>query len=106
MSVVNELRERVTIQQQVNVADTFGGQTITWSELATVFAAVEPVQQSAREQSLGEQVSARAGYRVRMRWRDDVNASMRLLWKTHVLEIHALHEVDGMMELLTYEEQL
>ncbi len=104
--VASRLRERVRIEQRESVADEFGGQTVNWAELATVFAEVLPVSGSVRERSVADQVKAIAGYRVHIRARGDVDASMRLQWNGRVLQIHSLHEHDGMVQLLTYEEQL
>lgn len=106
MTLASELKERVRIEQQSTTTDEFGGQSIGWSELATVFAAVEPVQNTVREREVAGQVSAIAGYRVRIRLRGDVDASMRLIWKGHTLGIHSLHETPTTLELLTYEENL
>ncbi len=106
MSIISQLRERVRIEQPVVVADGFGGQTTSWSTLETVFAQVDPLNLGQGERSIAEQRTATAGYRVRIRMRSDLNASMRLVWKTHVLTIHSLHEQGETLSILTYEEQL
>jgi len=102
----SQLRERVTIEQRMTTADAFGGQEVSWETLATVFAEVVPMSASVRERSIADQVKAIAGYRVRMRTRGDVDASMRLQWNGRMLQIHSLHAHGAMMEFLTYEEQL
>lgn len=104
--LASRLRERVTIEQQQTVDDGYGGKTVTWDALTTVFAEVVPMQQSVRERSLAEQIRAVAGYRVTIRARSDVDASMRLQWKGRVMQIHSLHAVDSELQLLTYEEQV
>lgn len=104
MSLSSELRERVRIEQRVVVDDGYGGQTISWSELATVFAEVDPIYTAQGEREWAEQRYASAGYRVRMRVRTDVNASMRLVWKSHVLSIHSIHEQGEVLSILTNEE--
>jgi SPP1 family predicted phage head-tail adaptor len=104
--LASRLRERVTIEEQQTADDGFGGKAVSWTALATVFAQVEPIQQNVRERSLAEQLQPVAGYRVHIRARSDIDASMRLLWKMRVLQIHSLHEQDGVMQLLTYEEQV
>ncbi len=106
MSVASDLNERVRIEQLVGTDDGYGGKTQSWSELATVFAQVEPVYLAQTERAIGDQRSANAGYRVRLRLRTDVDAAMRLIWKTHVLAIHSIHEQDALLILLTYEEDL
>ena len=104
--VASRLGERVTIEQRQHVADGLGGQQVSWVAMTTSFAEVVAMPASVRERSIADQVKAVAGYRVRMRVRDDVDASMRLQWKGRTLHIHSLHVQEEMMELLTYEEQL
>lgn len=106
MSVASQLKERVRIEQLSVADDGYGGQTRSWVTLATVFAQVEPVFSMQGERAIAEQPTARAGYRVVMRVRTDMAASMRLIWKTHTLLIHSIHESDAMLVLLTYEEIL
>lgn len=100
------LRERVRIEQLIETDDGYGGVTTSWGELVSVFAKVEPIYVGASEQSIGEQRNARAGYRVSVRLRTDIDASMRIVWKSHVLTIHSLHEQGELLSMLTYEEHL
>lgn len=104
--LANRLRERVTIEQPQTTDDGFGGKIVSWGHVATVFAEVAPMQQALRERSIAEQVRAIAGYRVTIRTRNDLDASMRLVWKSRHLQIHSLHEAEGTLELVTYEEQV
>ncbi len=106
MSTASLLRERVRIEYQTLADDGYGGQTTSWVELATVFAQVEPIFIGQNERSVGQQRSANAGYRVRVRARTDVDAAMRVIWKTHTLTIHSLHEQGEILSILTYEENL
>lgn len=106
MSIASLLRERVRIEMPVAMDDGYGGKAITWNPLATVFAQVEPIFVSQTERAVADQRSANAGYRVRMRLRQDVEASMRLIWKNHTLAIHSLHEQGEILSILTYEENL
>jgi SPP1 family predicted phage head-tail adaptor len=107
MTLASKLTERVTIQQRLMSDDGFGGKTISWSDVITVFAQVEPIYSVAfSERVVGEQISAIGGYRVMLRYRADISASMRLVWKGRLLLIHSLHESDQVLSLLTYEENL
>lgn len=106
MSIASLLRERVRIEYLASTDDGYGGQTSTWTELATVFAQVEPLYVGQGERSVADQRSAYAGYRVRVRMRGDVDAAMRLVWKTHILTIHSIHEQGAILSILTYEEHL
>ena len=102
--LASRLRERITIEQPVRTPDTYGGGDIIWAAVVTVYASVHPLTGSAREVSRADQVHAIAGYRVTIRKRDDVNASMRILWNGRTLAIHSLHETVETLEILTYEE--
>lgn len=107
MSVLSsDLRERVTIQQLSVVDDGYGGQTQSWVTLATVFAQVLPVYSIQGEDEFADQRQSRSGYRVLIRMRTDLAASMRILWKTHTLLIHSIHEQGELTSILTYEENV
>ena len=107
MSVYSsQLRERVTIQQLSVADDGYGGQTQSWVTLATVFAQVQPVYSLQGERAMADQRQSTSGYRVLIRARTDVAASMRLIWKTHTLLIHSIHEQGELTSILTYEENL
>ena len=98
MPRIGAMRERVTIEQESRVADGGGGYPMAWSEVATVWAAVEP--QSGREQLQAERVESLVDYRVTMRWRGDVTAGMRLLWGSVDMAITAVRRVDGRKRFL------
>ena len=106
MIVASQLTERARIERPVASDDGYGGLQINWAELATVFADVKPVFGAVHERQVGAQVTANAGYRVIIRARTDVTAAMRIVWKTHVLLIHSLHESGAVLNILCYEENL
>lgn len=108
MSSASDLKERVRIERPVATDDGYGGKTITWTELATVFAEVKPVQGAIteRERLVADQRNAYSGYRVAVRLRTDVTAAMRVIWKTRTLLIHSLHEREVYLSMLCYEENV
>ena len=106
MDWASRLNERVAIEEPLASSDGQGGQQITWSTIATVWAEIRMVGNGGRERASAQQPEAAAGYRVRMRYRADVDATMRLQWRTRVLAIHSVHEQDQYLELLAYEEGL
>lgn len=83
-----ELRHRITIQQKTVVRDTYGGETVTWTNTATVWAAVEPL--SGREYFSAQQVQAEVNHRIRIRYRAGITTTMRVLWGTRVFDILAI----------------
>ncbi len=106
MSAASDLKEYITIQQQTVTDDGYGGQTVSWTDFASTFAQVIPIYLTQREQEVGMQIDASASYRVNIRMRTDVTAAMRIVWKTHTLAIHSLHENGELLSMLTYEENL
>lgn len=104
MDWASRLKERVTVEAPVASSDGQGGQEIVWEEVAQLWAEVRPVGNGARERASGQQPEAAAGYRVRIRTRADIDATMRLQWRARTLAIHSVHEQEAMLELLAYEE--
>lgn len=79
-------RHRVRIEQKVKLLDSNGdvyqdpetGETRDeWVEVATVWAAIEPL--SAREFVQSQTMESKVSARIVIRHRDDVNAAMRLV---------------------------
>lgn len=106
MTLASKLTERALIQRPVQTNDGYGGKTVVWTDLATVFAEVKPVFGAVNERVLGAERQSNAGYRITIRLRTDVTAAMRILWKTHTLLIHSLHESDATLNMLCYEENV
>lgn len=82
------LRHRVTIQEQSTVPDAFGQPITTWGDVATVWAAVEPLQ--GREFFNSDQINAEVTARIRIRWRDGLTAAMRVSFDSRLYNIEAI----------------
>lgn len=73
-----KLRHRVTIQQRSQTQDPNTGEIVTaWVDVATVWAAVEPL--SAREFIAAQAGQSQITARATIRYTDAVDATMRLL---------------------------
>jgi len=59
------LRHRLQIQSLAYARNNEGGNTPTWSTVATVWGSIEPL--SGRELTEAQQVNTRASVRIRMR---------------------------------------
>jgi SPP1 family predicted phage head-tail adaptor len=71
------LRHQMELQEQVQAQDaTTGVTTVTWSTVATVWAAIEPL--SAREFVESAANQSQVSARVTIRYRAGVTAAMRL----------------------------
>lgn len=88
------LDQRVTIEQPGESRDPdYGTMTKTWSPVATVWAAVEPL--SGREYFTNQEPGAETMVRVRIRYSSAVAAvspKMRVLHGARVLQIQAVIE--------------
>ena len=83
------LRHRVSIRALQAAKDPTNGQvTKTWSEFATVFAAVEPM--SAKQFDGAEQNSSKVMTVVTIRWRAGILPSMRIHHGNRILEIQGV----------------
>ena len=102
----SQLTERVVLQSPVGADDGQGGRAISWQDSATIWAKVEPLGNGTRAGANSGQREASAAYRITIRTREGVDATMRLLWRSRLLVLHSIHERDRMLVLLAYEENL
>lgn len=82
------LRHRVTLQRRTVTRESYGGETVTWADVATVWARVEAI--GGREYYGAGQTLAESTYTVAMRYRRDVAPSMRLVYGLWVFDVTAV----------------
>lgn len=92
MVTLGLLKERITLQTETRTADSAGGASSSWANLATVFAQVTPLSASERWQN-GQQLGVQS-YRFTIRARSDLTTAQRLLWRGYTYNITGflLHE--------------
>lgn len=74
-----ELRHRCLIERKVVTQDPdYGTEVITWQTVATVWANIEDVLPSKSEAVKSGLDTATQQTRVRIRWRDDIDSTMRV----------------------------
>lgn len=83
-----KLRHRITIQQPTNTAGSMGQVTTTWSDLATVWASVEPLSGSERWRA--QQVQPGVSHKVTLRYLAGVTPAMRVQHGTRYLNIDSV----------------
>jgi len=83
-----ELRHRLVIEYPQRVSDGAGGAVISWLELATVWASIHPV--SAGEQRSAGQRAEKTTHRITLRYRTDVNATMRFVGNGRIFQIETV----------------
>lgn len=82
-----KLRHRVTIQKNTPTRDTDGAEIDSWSNVATVWGAVEYLSGNERYVDFGAQDSATANVRITIRYRASLDPSMRVTWKGTAFDI-------------------
>lgn len=83
-----ELRCRLVIENPQRVSDGAGGADVSWVEVATVWANVQPVS-AGETRSVGQRAE-KITHRITLRYRSDVTAAMRLIGMGRVFEIEAV----------------
>jgi SPP1 family predicted phage head-tail adaptor len=82
--------QRITLQQRVKSRSAAGEQTYTWANLATdpeVWAEANPTR--GREFFAAAQQQVEAPMAFRILWRNDVDQTMRVLWRGRPYDIAA-----------------
>jgi len=100
---IGKMRERVTIQSPSEVRGRSGQTTLEWSNLATVWASVEGL--SSRDIMQAQQANVMATHRIRIRHRDDVTHTHRIVWRNRTMEIASVTDRMGreVLEVLARE---
>ncbi len=78
MPTAADLDQRLTLQQRAAGTPGLGHTSLTWQDVATVWASVRPVH--ARDFQAADQAQASSTVRVHIRRRAGVVATMRILW--------------------------
>ena len=87
-----DLRTELGLEQMTPVPDGAGGFGESWTEIATLFARLEPV--AARQTFGADQTLEEVTHRVTMRFRPDVASGMRLVQGTRTFLIVTVHDPD------------
>jgi len=103
---IGDMRHRITFQKPVETPDEHKGHTVSWQDMITAWASVEPL--SGREYFYAHQIQAEVTHRVKTRYRQDITVKMRIKHRDRVLEIESiidLKERHQILEILCREEK-
>lgn len=89
---IGELRHRVVLQTLSNAPDSQGGVASTWSDLATVWALVEPTK--SYERFFADRLEFRRTHTCIIRHRTDVTTTMRLSFDSRLFQIKGIRKPD------------
>lgn len=99
------MRERVTIQAPAESRNTLGEATLSWSDVATVWASVDGL--SSREILQAQQANAVASHKIRIRFLPGLAHTNRVVWRDRTMEIASVVEKENrtVHEILAREVQ-
>ena len=90
---ISDLRLRLTLQQEVVVADGGGGYAPSWQDFATVWAALESL--NGRETDFADRLQSDVPCRFWIRYRSDVTAEVRAVVGGRSFSIVAVTDPDN-----------
>jgi SPP1 family predicted phage head-tail adaptor len=91
MLEAGKLNKRVVVQQSITgspAVNSFGEPNISWEDLATVWGAVEPLR--GNEFWAQQQIQSEIVVRIRIRYRSDVLAGMRVYYNSKYYPIMSI----------------
>ena len=88
MVETGKLRERITIQAPTVTRSAYGDEEVTWTDIATIWAAVWP--RSGKEYFTSQQWQAEANIQIRIRFRKDINPGWRIKHGNNLYDIKAV----------------
>lgn len=89
---IGAMRHRLVLQAPVEIADLAGGVARSWSTLASIWAAIEPVSTSPA--IVGDAPSGLVTHRITIRWRADVVAGQRLTKAARTFMVRTVTDPD------------
>jgi SPP1 family predicted phage head-tail adaptor len=98
------LRKRITLQQQSSSVDTYGQQISTWTDVATVWASIEP--SVGRELMAAQAVNLAQPTTITIRWQTlfanpRAVAAMRAVYNGRIFAIHSVENESEQNTVLT-----
>ena len=89
-----KLRERITIQQPEKVRDSGGGYNVTWADVKTVFAYIEPVSFGTKIRA--EQLEHNVSHKIIVRHQvaEFVRSDYRIIFQGRIFQIKGFRNIE------------
>jgi len=100
----SKLRERVKLQRKNTQSDGAGGLLVEWVTYAEVRAFVNPV--SSRERMFSERIEPVITHRIVIRYRDDIDAADRIVWRGHEMRIEPPRNIEARDRWLEFDAEM
>jgi SPP1 family predicted phage head-tail adaptor len=100
----SRLRQRLTLQEEIEIPDGAGGFTRSWQDIADLWAEIIPF--TGREKLFAGQLQSQISHRILLRYRSGITAGQRLVFENRAFNIRYLFntaEADETLEILAEE---
>ncbi len=95
----SQMTARLSLEEAVSTPDGQGGATVTWTEIAAMWARIEPVSFSLTERA-GAEIGT-VTHRIWLRFRDGVSAGQRLRKGARLFAVKLVQDPDETGRYLT-----
>ena len=95
---IGQLNKRIMLQKPVQVSDSMGGFTTTWTNYLNAWAAIWPWQ--AKEGEENKALLMNVFHRIRIRYRPNILPSYRVLYDGRCFDIDSILDKEEKHEFL------
>ena len=88
--MIGKMDQRVVIQRATATPDGIGGSTVTWANIASVWAAVTPFPMKVKEEMIEGRMTATQPLHMRIYARRDLTEKDRVLWDGRTFNIRGI----------------
>jgi SPP1 family predicted phage head-tail adaptor len=96
---VGARRKRLVLEAPVEMSDTIGGAAISYQTIASLWG--EVIAKTGRETSEGGRLEGANETRIRIRFREGIDARMRFRLGQRVFAIRAAFDAEGLSKITT-----
>lgn len=96
---VGAMRERVDVYSQAQTVNSAGEITTTWTNVATIWARMEPV--GAAAVALANRDDAQRSYNMTIRYTADVTTNSRVIWRGRKFDVEGIMDPTEQRQFLS-----
>lgn len=87
---IGKLNKRVFFQKPITEPDGYGGEKVNYQDVCEVWAYIEPLKDS--ERYIHSQLKSEATHRIVIRYRNEIDKTMRIVFRGRIFEIESIIE--------------
>ncbi len=83
------MNKRVKLQSPSRSSDEAGGATVTWTDVASIWAAIEPLT-GKEPYVVAQQLQGQVSHKVTIRYRSGLTPGMRVLYDSRIFDVKSV----------------